>query len=212
MSSNDAEGSITQWIAELQIGANESAQQELWNRYFDRLMGLARRKLGAAPRASADEEDVALCALNSFFNGMADGEFPELSDRTNLWPLLAKITANKALNQQKHLLRQKRGGGRVRNASDFDGVDDEDELELEDLLADELTPAFLAMISEECQRLMTLLPNQELQEISKLKLDGFTNAEIAEKLQVVERTIERRLNLIRSYWDHDDAGPESEDR
>ena len=203
MSANDAEGSVTQWIAELQIGVNESAQQELWNRYFDRLMGLARRKLGVAPRTSADEEDVALCALNSFFNGMADGEFPELSDRTSLWPLLAKITANKALNQQKHLLRQKRGGGRVRNESCFEGGEDGEELGLEDLLADELTPAFLVMISEECQRLMALLPNQELREIANLKLDGFTNAEIAEQSQVVERTIERRLNLIRSYWDRD---------
>ena len=67
-------------------------------------------KLGKTPRRVADEEDVAAAALASFFNGMEQKQFPQLHDRNELWPLLAKTTpARKAVDQQRHLLVQKRG-------------------------------------------------------------------------------------------------------
>ena len=39
-----AEGSVTGWIAQLQEG-NTSAAQKLWERYFQRLVALARKKI-----------------------------------------------------------------------------------------------------------------------------------------------------------------------
>ena len=116
--------SITLWIADLKVQDDDQAQQEIWKRYFQRLIGLARFKLGDAPRRAKDEEDVAVSALNCFFAGVGDGKFPELRDRTNLWPLLAKITARKAINQRRDALRQKRGGGQVRGESLFINADD----------------------------------------------------------------------------------------
>ena len=41
---------------------------------------------------------------------------------------------------------------------------------------------------------------EEQQDICRLKLEGYTNAEIAEKLEVNERTVERRLHVIRAEW------------
>src|SRR5947208_12423622 len=41
--------SVTQWIDRLKAGDPDAAQ-ELWERYFRRLVGLARKKLHAAPR------------------------------------------------------------------------------------------------------------------------------------------------------------------
>src|SRR5687767_1497815 len=96
-----SEGSITCWIAELELGCADEAQEELWRRYFKRLVGLANLKLGQTPRSVADEEDVATAALNSFFNGVAQGHFPRLHDRSELWPLLAKITSRKAVDQRR---------------------------------------------------------------------------------------------------------------
>ena len=199
-----SEGSITRWIAELEFGrtdeaANE-AQEELWRRYFHRLMGLAKLKLGETPRAAADEEDVATAALQSFFAGVARGRFPQLRDRNDLWPLLAKITSHKALDQQRYLLAEKRGGGRVRGDSAMTGPSGS----LADwppaLLENEVGPDFLVAMSERCQRLMIVLPDEQLREIARRRLEGYTNAEIAKELNVVERTIERRLQLIRSLW------------
>ena len=48
------EGSVTCWLQQLQAG-DQTAAQELWNRYFARLVGLARSKLRGAPRRAADE-------------------------------------------------------------------------------------------------------------------------------------------------------------
>jgi len=141
--------SITLWIADLKVQDDDQAQQEIWKRYFRRLIGLARFKLGDAPRRAEDEEDVAVSALHCFFAGVGDGKFPELRDRTNLWPLLAKITARKAINQRRDALRQKRGGGRVRGESMFLNADDASALGLADVMADDLTPAHLATHEEQ---------------------------------------------------------------
>jgi hypothetical protein len=53
--------SITHWIGQLKTGDDaNSAQQELWNHYFNRLVGLARKLLRGAPQRVEDEEDVVL--------------------------------------------------------------------------------------------------------------------------------------------------------
>ena len=46
----DPEGSVTQWIADLRVGEADKAEVDLWDRYFRRLVALARMKLGDAPR------------------------------------------------------------------------------------------------------------------------------------------------------------------
>ena len=66
----------------------------------------------------------------------------------------------------------------------------------------EPTPDFALQTSEECQRLLDLL-SDELREVAELKLQGFSNSEIAQQMGVVERTAERKLNLIRKHWSED---------
>ena len=95
MASRD-EGSVTRWIGDLKAGG-EFAAQHLWERYFHRLVHLARARLRASGRAGviADEEDAALSAFDSFCRGAAAGRFPELADRDGLWRLLVVITVRK---------------------------------------------------------------------------------------------------------------------
>lgn len=192
--------SITLWIADLKVQDDDQAQQEIWKRYFQRLIGLARFKLGDSPRRAEDEEDVAVSALHCFFAGVGEGKFPELRDRTNLWPLLAKITARKAINQRRDAMRLKRGGGQVRGESLFLNADDASALGLADVMADDLTPAHLVTLEEERSRLFAALPDEVLQTVARKKLEGYQNAEIAAELGVSERTIERKLNRIRNLW------------
>lgn len=194
------DGSVTCWIAELEFGQADEAQERLWQRYFRRLVGLANLKLGDTPRAVADEQDVATAALSSFFGGAARGRFPRLRNREDLWPLLAKITAHKALDQQRHLLAEKRGGGRVRGDSAFQGPSDSSADWPAELLEEEVRPDFLVAMDEECDRLMALLPDDQLRQIARRRLEGCSNAEIAEELGVIVRTVERRLGVIRDYW------------
>jgi DNA-directed RNA polymerase specialized sigma24 family protein len=198
-----SEGSITRWIAELELGRTEEAQEELWRRYFHRLIGLAKMKLGETPRMAADEEDVAAAALCSFFTGVAQGRFPALRDRNDIWPLLAKITAHKALDQQRYLLAEKRGGGRVRGDSAMTEPADSKSPWPVAFMDEELSPDHLAALSEQCARLMALLPDDQLRQITRRRLEGYTNAEIAKEIGVIERTVERRVHLVRSLWNEE---------
>jgi DNA-directed RNA polymerase specialized sigma24 family protein len=186
--------SVTHWIEQIKQGAEGSAQQELWDRYFARLVALARSKLRDLPARARDEEDVALSALHSFFQRAREGRFPQLKDRTDLWPLLAKITVRKSINRRRQHFAQKRGLGQVRGESVF-GKKAFDEIVGEDAP----TPAMMAAISEYCQQLFQLL-DPDLRVVARMKLEGYTNLEIAKRLGRVERTVERKLEVIRRTW------------
>src|SRR5215212_3505935 len=108
--------SVTLWIGRLKAGERE-ATRHLWERYFHRLVGLARARLRGAAWRVADEEDVALSAFDSFIRGAEEGRFPRLDDRDDLWKLLLTITVRKAADLRQARGRLKRGGGRVRGES-----------------------------------------------------------------------------------------------
>jgi DNA-directed RNA polymerase specialized sigma24 family protein len=190
--------SVTTWIAELKSGSPEAAQQ-LWERYFRRLVGLARAKLQGAPRGTADEEDVALSALDSFFRGAQAGRFPQLRDRNNLWPLLVVITARKVRDAVDHNRRQKRGGGRVLGESALDDLKDDSSTGrgIEHVAGREPTPDFAAQVAEQCQQLLDQLGDAKLRQIALLKLEGYTDREVATRFDCSLRTVERKMELIR---------------
>ena len=100
-------GSVTAWIEQLRAG-NRAAAQRLWERYFSRLVGLARRKLQGLRRGAADEEDVALSAFDSFCRGAEQGRFPRLDDRHDLWQVLLVLTQRKVADLAQHEGREKR--------------------------------------------------------------------------------------------------------
>jgi DNA-directed RNA polymerase specialized sigma24 family protein len=194
-------GSVTTWVEQLRAG-NRAAAQQLWQRYFSRLVGLARTKLRGLRRGAADEEDVALTAFDSFFRGAEQGRFPRLDDRNNLWDVLVLITVLEAIDLREREMRQKRGGGQVAGESALDGLlgPAEGGAGIEQVVGTEPTPELAAQVADEVQRLLGLLPKQEVRSVALLKLEGYTIAEIADLLGCAEVTVERRLGLIRSLW------------
>jgi len=194
-------GSFTHLI-DLLRGGDPAAIQRLWEAYFPRLVGLARKKLKEVPRRAADEEDVALSAFESFCDGAARGRFPQLTDRDDLWHVLVTITARKALQLMRHEQRQKRGGGAVRGESAFHegpGADSEP-AGPDQVIGSEPTPEFAAQMVEEYDRLLGQLGDADLRRVAVWKMEGYSNLEIADKLGCVPRTVERKLGLIRTLW------------
>src|SRR6516225_7420638 len=108
-----SEGSISRWLGPLKA-ADAEAAQELWERYFGRLVKVARKRLRSRRPRTADEEDVALSAFHSLCRGAQRGRFPQLEDRDDLWRLLVVLTNRKASHLVRDEGRQKRG---VRPAS-----------------------------------------------------------------------------------------------
>jgi DNA-directed RNA polymerase specialized sigma24 family protein len=199
MASQD-EGSVTRWIGDLKSGG-DSAAQHLWERYFDRLVHLARKKVrdGRGRAAVEDEEDAALSAFDSFCRGATRGRFPKLTDRDDLWRLLVVITVRKALDQAQRQAAAKRGGGRApvgsaRQDAALEG------LTLDHLASDEPTPEFAAMVAEEYRVLRNDLGDESLRQVLDLRLEGHSREEIAARLGCAVRSVTRKLDVIRKTW------------
>lgn len=196
-----AKGSVTGWFDEMRDGDSEAARA-LWERYFPKLVGMARHMLRPRPSAATDEEDVAASAMESFFRAAEKGRFPDLADRDDLWRLLLRMTARKVVDLRRRENRQRRGGGRVRNAADLTRPDSNcKSFDFAQMIGNEPTPEFAAIMVDECRRLLRLLNDPELAALAIAKMEGCRNREIAEEQRCAERTIERQLHLIREIWE-----------
>jgi DNA-directed RNA polymerase specialized sigma24 family protein len=194
---HNPEGSVTLLLARLRAGDRataEDAAARLWQRYFAALARLARTRLPDGTRRAIDEEDVALSAFDSFCRGAAWGRFPALGDRDGLWRLLATITLHKVRDAIEHTGRQKRDAGRVREAAAS---------ELDELFGREPAPEMVAQVSDLWERLLACLGDEGLRRLARLKLDGHTDEEIAALLGIAERTVRRKVHLIRCIWERE---------
>jgi hypothetical protein len=120
MTETTDDGSITLCVDQLKRGDRDAAPL-VWQRYFHRLVALARARPHAVPWRAADEEDVALSAFDSFFRRAERGQFPGLEDRDDLWQVLFVLTVRKAANLAKLQGRAKRGGGRCSSCPSWRG-------------------------------------------------------------------------------------------
>jgi DNA-directed RNA polymerase specialized sigma24 family protein len=196
-------GSVTHWIVQLKAG-DRAAAQPLWENYFRQLTARARHQLAAAPRRAADEEDVALSAFASFCCAAEQGRFPRLDDRHDLWQVLMVLTDRKAYDLVRDERRQRRGGGKVLDEAAL--ADEQASAPTSPLaqIPDQGTsPAFAALLADECQRLLGRLTDSDLRRVAVLKMEGYTVEEIAGQLGRVPRTIKRWLQLIRRIWNEE---------
>jgi DNA-directed RNA polymerase specialized sigma24 family protein len=196
--------SVTHWLSLLQ-GGDAAAAQRLWERYFHRLVGLARARLQGQRRCAADEEDAALSAFDSFCRAAESGRFPRLADRHDLWRLLVTLTERKARNLARDERRQKRGGGAVRNEAGLLRPSQSSAGGLDRFAGREPTPEFAAQAAEECRRLLDRLDNAELRAIAVWKMEGDTAPQIAARMGCALSTVERRLRLIRQIWESEES-------
>jgi RNA polymerase sigma factor (sigma-70 family) len=187
MSAPDVGQSITRLIRAAE-GDRPSAVAPLLAAYFDRLVQLARKRLQNMPGLDGYEEDLALRSFFSVYQRVRDPERPlQLSSRDDLWRLLATRTISRAID----LIRRHKPGEVP------DGHD------LEQLLTREPTPEEASEMADECRRLLDLLDEPQLRQIALWKVEGFTNEEIALRLECVPRTIERKMSRIRMLWKHE---------
>jgi RNA polymerase sigma factor (sigma-70 family) len=180
-------GSVSHWIEGLRKGDSVAAQ-ELWNRYFSQLVRVAQARLRSISR-EVSGEDVALSALKSVMIGVQNDRFPELTDRTSLWPLLVTITARKAITELRRKLAQKRAVSMEVSLT-----------EIRDYVGLEPTPEFAVEVADELECLVVRFGDPTLRLIAQRKLEGSTHDDIANELGVSRKTVIRKLNRIRQEW------------
>lgn len=183
-------GSVTQWISEVRLGKSVAAEN-LWQRYSERLLRLAGKRISGAGIVVADEHDVVNDALGVFLMRIRDGAYDELKDREGLWKLLATITMNKAAMLVRDETREKRDVRKVQHGNESGHP-------LDNLSRpSEPTPDATVLFAESINQFLAELDDVELQEIALAKMEGCTNAEVADRIGRSMATVERRVKLVR---------------
>ncbi len=198
--STSSSESVTEWLGKLKAG-DLLVGQQLWQRYVHQLLRLSNRKLGDASRKVSDEEDVALSAFHALLVGAAEGRFGQLEDRDDLWQLLVMLTERKAIAVRRKEQTEKRGNGNVKGESAMEGPDGSGFGGMAQVVSAEPTPEFAAQMAEDLAvRLAMLDEDPKLRQIAYDKMGGFTNSEIAQRMDCSVRSVERQLSLIRKIW------------
>lgn len=189
--------SVTTWIGLLQAG-DSAAAEPLWHRYYAALVELARSHLSKQLQAVVDAEDIALVAFADFCRGTRAGRFPRLSDRQDLWKLLLTLTLRRASDAARQVGRQRRDHTRTATAADLFDLPAAD---LDRLASDAPDPAMAAEVADELRFLLSMLPGDDLRRVAQELLAGYTAPEIALRLGCSLRTVERRWQRVRQFWE-----------
>src|SRR5438093_212509 len=86
---------------------DEQAAAQLYHRYVERLVAVAKRRLSAKLAARLDPEDIVQSVFRSFFGRAQEGRFV-FQDSDDIWKLLVRITIHKTLKQVDFHCRGKR--------------------------------------------------------------------------------------------------------
>jgi RNA polymerase sigma-70 factor (ECF subfamily) len=178
-------------MARLRTGDNDAAAQ-VFNRFANRLIELARRRLDPHIRQKLDPEDVLQSVFRSFFVHQAAGQITGLESWDNLWAMLVVITLRKCGRQIKYYRSASRDIHREipvvypSEDADSDGGTS----------SDEPTPSEAAMLTETVERLLNSLEGRH-REILALSLQGYSVQEISTQLGCTERTAYRVLERVK---------------
>lgn len=161
---------------------NERAAAEFVSRYLEKLLSLIERNTAARYQSRFDPEDVAQSVLMSWIGAVHQGEVhPSCQDE--IWKLLSVIALCKVRNRVRFHDAEKRRVARTdsQSALPFVAVEPQEQDAVE--------------FSETLESLAKNLP-ERASRVLQLILEGHGVAEIAEKLDVSTKTVQREKNRI----------------
>lgn len=163
--------------------ADQAAAQELFFRYADRLVALARSKLPGRMGRRVDANDIVQSVCRTFFVRVREGRL-EVRPDGSLWQLLAAITMKKVLGQLEHHAAGKRSVIREQEPDPDGSIS----LPMTDALSRDPDPSDVVALQEQLEQLLSALKPLHRQMI-ELRLQGHTQPEIAEKTGRTERMV-----------------------
>jgi RNA polymerase sigma-70 factor (ECF subfamily) len=183
----------TELIRRLRAGDPQAAE-DLFVRYSHRLIRLAEQHLSPKLAARLDGEDVVQSVFRTFFRRNARGEF-QLDSSAQLWRLLVTITLRKTQAKGRIHTRGPRNVGAEAAGGD---------LWLAEALANEPGPEEAVVLTDLIASLLHGLSDLHGQ-VLELRLQGYSAAEIAPKLQISRRTVYRMLDLFQERLHNSDT-------
>ena len=162
---------------------DEQAADELFDRFVDRLIALARSRLSPRLASRFDPEDIVQSAFRSFFRNACGGRY-ELRQSRDLWRLLAAVTMNKLQRQVERHMALRRT---VLSESS----------RRHEALSHDPSPEEAAILVEETELLMSRL-SARYRQILQLRLQGFSIEETSKQVDCTERTVHRAMEFVRN--------------
>jgi RNA polymerase sigma-70 factor (ECF subfamily) len=178
------------------------AARQLFERYVDRLVAVARRRLSQPITSRVDPEDIVQSVFRTFFGRLKGGQF-QLDQQNDLCKLLVRITVNKTLRQVAYQKAAKRDPGQETHA---DEGDRESVLQL--LARDPAPEEAVAFLDQLEHFLLNLTPDER--RILEMRMQGYSNEEICNELGIYDRKIRRVLERIRGLAEQEGWTPNGE--
>jgi RNA polymerase sigma-70 factor (ECF subfamily) len=172
----------------LRIG-DQRAAQEVFDRYANQLLHLARRRISQRLARRIDPEDIVQSVFRTFFDRARAGKF-QVEGPDDLCKLLVRITVRKTLRQVAFHQAAKRDMNQ--EAVPADGEQDR----LLEILDRGPTPEEAGKFLDQLDHLLDQMRPEDRQ-IIDLRLQGYSNVEIAERLNISDRKIRRLMERLR---------------
>lgn len=173
-----------------QIAAgSEAAVEKLLGLYGEHLCRAVRRRLSRALRPKFDTSDFVQAVWASFFCDRR--QLAQFEHSGQLVAFLTRVASNKVVDECRHRLQTKKADvARERSLSD----DTSQEIRIP---GREPAPSQVAIMREQWEQMAGELPSRYRQ-ILALRAAGETQEEIAGRLGVSEKTVNRVLNKLRA--------------
>lgn len=173
-------------------GGDDDAFTELYQTLKERLKEVAQRKIKiiGAPTQATDEDDIVDSVFMRFRKRAMGDYFSDYSDRKALWFLLVKITHDRVIGLARYEGSAKRDKSRTAS------------LEGNTIESFQQSADALVQLQDTLRFLLENLENDKfrLREIAGYVLQEYPKPEIAERIGISTRTVERRIELLKKRW------------
>ena len=182
---------------------HDSMAQQVFDRYADRLIALARRRISQRLASRLDPEDVVQSVFRTFFQHAREGQFC-IDDQDDLCKLLVRITVHKTLRQVAFHKAAKR------DVSMEMGQGVEAQSHLEESLDREPTSDEAVAFLDHLEHFLTVFSPQE-RTIIEMRMQGYSNDEIVQKLGFSsDRKIRRIMERVKEKAKREGLSPEKQ--
>ena len=171
-----SENSSFQNLMECLKASEPDAAEQVFQRYAQRLIAVARAHLDNQAHRKVDPEDVLQSVFRCFFTRQAEGEWI-LNSWDNLWSMLIVITVRKCGQWNQHF-RWGRRNAALEVPAGSGGTDSGQQWEVAAL---EPTPEEAILLAETVAEIMKTLKDRE-RPVLMLSLQGYSIPEISEQI------------------------------
>ncbi len=186
-------------LSRWRLGDEEAARQ-LFALYVDRLVALARQRIGQRLATRIDPEDVVQSVFRTFFGGLKNDKFT-IGESDDVCKLLARITVHKTFRQVAFHRAAKR------DLYLEAGHGDEAQKQLQAILDRGPTPEAANQFLDQLEHFLSKLRPED-RRILELRMQGYKDVEIAEMMQISDRKIRRLMERVRGLAEQDELTAE----